>query len=58
MIKMEQRKIDRINELAKKKKEQGLTDEELAEQAELRQEYLKSIRENFRKTLEGIEFKD
>lgn len=55
---MEQKKIERINELAKKKKEQGLTEEELAEQAALRQEYLQSIRENFRKTLEGIEFKD
>ena len=55
---MEQKKIDRINELAKKKKEQGLTQQESAEQAALRQEYLQSIRENFRKTLEGIEFKD
>lgn len=55
---MEQIKIDRINELAKKKKEQGLTDEELKEQATLREEYLKSIRENFRKTLESIEIKD
>lgn len=55
---MEQSKIDRINELAKKKKTVGLTDEEIKEQAELRQEYLKGIRENFRATLENIEFKD
>ena len=55
---MDQKKIDRINELAKKKKEQGLTEEELNEQAALRQEYLNSVRENFRKTLESIEIKD
>lgn len=55
---MEQSKIERINELAKKKKTVGLTEEEAQEQAQLRQEYLKGIRENFRATLENIEFKD
>ena len=55
---MDKKKIDRINELAKKKKEQGLTEEELKEQTDLRQEYLNSVRENFRKTLESIEIKD
>ncbi len=55
---MEKEKIDRINELAKKKKEEGLTEAELCEQAELRQEYLASIRANFRQTLESIEYKD
>ena len=34
------------------------TEEELKEQAELRQEYLQSIRANFRQTLESIEYKD
>ena len=55
---MDKVKIERINELARKKKTQGLTEEEIKEQAELRQEYLNSIRENFRQTLESIEYKD
>ena len=36
---MEQKKIDRINELARKSKSEGLTDEEKAEQTGLRNEY-------------------
>ena len=36
---MTEEKIARINELAKKKKTQGLTDEENIEQAALRREY-------------------
>ncbi len=55
---MDKKKIERINELAKKKKTVGLTEEELSEQAELRSEYLASIRANFRQTLESIEYKD
>jgi len=41
---MEQKKIDRINELARKKKTQGLTPEELEEQAALRAEYIAGFR--------------
>ena len=40
--------IDRINELAKKKKEQGLTNEEAKEQSKLRKQYLDSFREGFK----------
>ncbi len=40
---MEQKKIDRINELAKKSKTVGLSDEEKAEQTALRNEYRKSV---------------
>ncbi|MGX8797578.1 DUF896 domain-containing protein [Fusibacter sp. JL298sf-3] len=48
-------KLDRINELAKKKKTVGLTDEELKEQAELRKAYLAAFRKNFRQQLDNIE---
>lgn len=41
---MEQKKIDRINELARKKKNEGLTPEELEEQAALRAEYIAGFR--------------
>lgn len=44
---MEQAKIDRINELARKSRtDAGLTPREKAEQAALRQEYLAAIRAN------------
>ncbi len=55
---MDRKKIDRINELAKKAKAVGLTDEEIAERDVLRKEYLAAIRENFRQTLENIEIVD
>jgi len=42
-----QEKLARINELAKKSKEEGLTDAEKAEQKERRQEYLQTVRESF-----------
>ena len=41
---MEQKKIDRINELARRAKSaEGLTGEERAEQAALRREYIDSV---------------
>lgn len=40
-------KLNRINELARKAKKEGLTKEELQEQKELRQEYLSNIRQSF-----------
>ena len=50
---MEQYKIDRINALAKKKKEEGLTEEELKEQKELYAEYIQGIRRSFGATLDS-----
>ena len=41
---MDQKKIDRINELARKKKAEGLTPAELEEQAALREEYRAGFR--------------
>ncbi len=41
---MEQSKIDRINELAKKSKAEELTPEEKAEQKKLREEYILEFR--------------
>ena len=41
---MTDEKIQRINELAKKAKTEGLTDEEKAEQQALRQEYIEAYR--------------
>lgn len=55
---MEKNKIDRINFLAKKSKEEGLSESELAEQKALREEYLAAIRKNFRQTLDSIEIVD
>ena len=51
---MVKEKIERINELARKKKAGGLTEEELAEQAALRKEYLDEYRENLKTMLDGI----
>ena len=41
---MEKKKIDRISELSRKQRTIGLTEEEKAEQAQLRQEYIQAIR--------------
>jgi uncharacterized protein YnzC (UPF0291/DUF896 family) len=52
---LEQKKMDRINELARKSKKDGLSGEEKREQHELRQEYLARFRAAFRVQLENIE---
>lgn len=46
--------IQRINELARKAKTQGLTPEEAQEQKRLRQEYLDSVRKNLVSQLENM----
>lgn len=47
-------KISRINELAKKAKQSPLSDNELKEQSELRQEYLSVFRTSMRDTVEHV----
>ena len=49
---MEQEKIDRINELAKKHKTHGLTPEEEAERHALRKEYIAGFRKSLTHHLE------
>lgn len=50
---MEQKKIDRINELARASRERELTAEEKKEQALLRQEYVASFRASLTAQLEN-----
>lgn len=50
---MTQEKIDRINELARKAKTQGLTDAEIAERDVLRREYIDSVVGNLRGQLDN-----
>ncbi|MEF2967281.1 DUF896 domain-containing protein [Paenibacillus sp. M1] len=50
--------VNRINELARKNKQEGLTEDEKLERAQLRETYLQNIRKNFRQQLESIEIVD
>ena len=45
--------VNRINELARKARTEGLTDEEKAEQAALRRAYIDSVKDNLRVQLAG-----
>ena len=51
---MDQKTIDRINELYHKSQAEGLTEEERIEQANLRAEYIAAIRRNMRSTLNNV----
>lgn len=56
---MEQQKLDRISELARKSRTaEGLTDAERAEQMALRQEYIESMKRSLRAQLDNIEVID
>ena len=50
---MDQKKIDRINELARLAKQRELTQEEQTERAKLRREYIDAYVGNLRATLEN-----
>jgi uncharacterized protein YnzC (UPF0291/DUF896 family) len=52
---MDSKKIQRINELAKKQKAGTLTASEKEEQAALRKEYVASVRANLKAQLDNIE---
>ena len=47
-------RLNRINELARKAREEGLTPEEKAEQARLRKEYLAAFRRNMEAQLDNV----
>ena len=51
-------KIKRINELYHKSQAEGLTEDEKAEQAALRAEYVANIRANLRGQLDNISIKE
>lgn len=55
---MEQHKIDRINHLARKAREEGLSEEEAAEREVLRGEYRATVRENLRAALDNTYIMD
>lgn len=50
---MTKEKIDRINELARKQREEGLTEEEKQEQFRLRREYIESYKQSLVAQLEN-----
>ena len=52
---MDSQKINRINELYRKSKAEGLTEAEKKEQKLLRMEYLESVKRNLRVQLNNID---
>ena len=55
---MDQKKIDRINELARKAKAEGLTEAEAVERAALRREYIDSVVGNLKGHLDNTYYVD
>ncbi len=51
---MEQKKIDRINELARKQKSEGLSEEEKCEQFALRREYIEAYKKSLIAQLDNM----
>ncbi len=55
---IDKKKIDRINELYRKSKAEGLTSAERSEQALLRREYVEAFKQNLRGQLNNIDIKE
>lgn len=55
---MNESRIDRINELYKKAKAEGLTEAEKQEQAQLRKEFIEAFRQNLRSQLDSIDIEE
>lgn len=51
---LSQDKIERINSLAKKAKDTGLTEKEKQEQKELREQYLNNVRSSFKNQFKSM----
>ena len=55
---MNQEKIDRINELYRKSKAEGLTEAERTEQDLLRKEFVANVRNNLKPQLDNIDMQN
>lgn len=55
---MNQEKIQRINELSRRSKAEGLTDAEREEQAILRREYIDAMKQNMKSQLDNISIQE
>lgn len=53
---MDDKQVERINELYHKSQKEGLTEEEKMEQLKLRSDYIAAIRKNMRGTLDQVSF--
>lgn len=58
MVVMTEEKINRINELYRKSKNEGLTEDEMAEQKILRKEFIDDFKRNLRGQLDNISIKE
>lgn len=55
---MQPEAIDRINQLARKSREEGLTEAEKEEQARLRRQYIDDVKRNLRARLDSLRAPD
>lgn len=55
---LEKKKLDRINDLVRKERAEGLSDEEKQEQKALREEYIKAFRSGMKNHIEGMKIVD